>query len=92
MNFSGNRALGDKWQLEKEAARPRDRIGRYAFAAYVVLLLVFYVGDRFSGPPARWRRDRGDRRDLAHLYHRVTESGRDLDIRICFLCVSVPLW
>lgn len=29
----------------------RDRIGRYAFAAYVGLLLVLYVGDRFSGPP-----------------------------------------
>jgi LexA-binding, inner membrane-associated putative hydrolase len=31
--------------------RARDRIGRYAFAAYVGLLLLLYVGDRFSGPP-----------------------------------------
>ena len=31
--------------------RQRDRIGRYAFAAYVGLLLVLYIGDRFSGPP-----------------------------------------
>lgn len=37
--------------LYVRSARPRDRIGRYAFAAYVVLLLVLYVGDRFSGPP-----------------------------------------
>jgi hypothetical protein len=33
------------------ATRARDRIGRYAFAAYVGLLLVIYIGDRFSGPP-----------------------------------------
>ncbi len=32
--------------------RARDRIGRYAFAAYVVLLLAAYIGDRFSPPPA----------------------------------------
>lgn len=31
--------------------RARDRIGQYAFAAYVVLLLAFYIGDRFSPPP-----------------------------------------
>jgi membrane-bound metal-dependent hydrolase YbcI (DUF457 family) len=37
--------------LYVRTTRPRDRIGRYAFAAYVVLLLVLYVGDRFSGPP-----------------------------------------
>jgi hypothetical protein len=30
----------------------RDRIGQYAFLAYVALLLVFYIGDRFSSPPA----------------------------------------
>jgi membrane-bound metal-dependent hydrolase YbcI (DUF457 family) len=33
------------------ATRPRDRIGRYAFAAYVGLLLVLDVSDRFSPPP-----------------------------------------
>jgi len=33
------------------ATRARDRIGRWAFWAYVVLLLAFYVGDRFSAPP-----------------------------------------
>lgn len=32
--------------------RACDRIGRYAFPSYVVLLLLVYVGDRFSGPPA----------------------------------------
>jgi membrane-bound metal-dependent hydrolase YbcI (DUF457 family) len=31
--------------------RPRDRIGRYAFGAYVTFLLVAYVSDRFGGPP-----------------------------------------
>jgi len=29
----------------------RDRIGKYAFAAYVSLLLVLYIGDRFGGAP-----------------------------------------
>lgn len=29
----------------------RDRIGRWAFVAYVVLLLVTYIGDRFGRPP-----------------------------------------
>ena len=29
----------------------RDRIGRYAFGVYVLLLLILYVGDGFSGPP-----------------------------------------
>ena len=33
------------------ATHARDRTGRYAFVAYVALLLVLYVGDRFSGPP-----------------------------------------
>lgn len=33
------------------ATRARDRIGRYAFAGYVALLLLAYLGDRFSGPP-----------------------------------------
>jgi hypothetical protein len=37
--------------LYMNATRARDRIGRYAFASYVVLLLVLYIGDRFSGPP-----------------------------------------
>lgn len=32
--------------------RARDRIGRYAYVAFVGLLLVIYVGDRFSAPPA----------------------------------------
>ena len=31
--------------------RARDRIGQYAFVAYVALLLVLYVGDRFSSAP-----------------------------------------
>jgi uncharacterized membrane protein (GlpM family) len=34
------------------ATRAKDRIGRYALIAYVVLLMVFYIGDRFSTPPA----------------------------------------
>ena len=37
--------------LYSQATRPRDRIGRYAFVAYVVLLLALYVADRFSPPP-----------------------------------------
>lgn len=32
--------------------RARDRIGQYAFLAYVAWLLVLYIGDRFSAPPA----------------------------------------
>ena len=38
--------------LYARTTRPGDRIGRYAFAAYVILLMVLYVGDRFSSPPA----------------------------------------
>lgn len=34
-----------------QATRPLDRIGKYAFAAYVLLLLALYVSDRFSAPP-----------------------------------------
>ena len=34
------------------ATRAKDRIGRYAFIAYIVLLMVFYIGDRFSTPPS----------------------------------------
>ena len=37
--------------LYAQATRPRDRIGRYAFVAYVVLLLALYVADRFGAPP-----------------------------------------
>ena len=33
------------------ATRARDRIGRYVFSAYVALLLLLYIGDRFSPPP-----------------------------------------
>jgi membrane-bound metal-dependent hydrolase YbcI (DUF457 family) len=33
------------------STRARDGIGRYAFWAYVAVLLMLYVGDRFSGPP-----------------------------------------
>jgi membrane-bound metal-dependent hydrolase YbcI (DUF457 family) len=31
--------------------RASDRIGQYAFIAYIALLLVLYIGDRFSAPP-----------------------------------------
>jgi membrane-bound metal-dependent hydrolase YbcI (DUF457 family) len=31
--------------------RPRDWIGRFGFWAYVAVLLLLYVGDRFSAPP-----------------------------------------
>jgi LexA-binding, inner membrane-associated putative hydrolase len=34
------------------ATRARARIGRYAFAAFVLLLLASYIADRFSPPPA----------------------------------------
>jgi len=37
--------------LYVRTTKRRDRIGRYAFAAYVGSLLVLYIGDRFSGPP-----------------------------------------
>ena len=37
--------------LYARATQACDRIGRYAFAAYVTLLMVVYIGDRFSGPP-----------------------------------------
>jgi hypothetical protein len=33
------------------ATQPRDRIGRYAFIAYTVLLLMAYFLDRLGGPP-----------------------------------------
>jgi hypothetical protein len=37
--------------LYVDATRSRDRIGRYAFLAYAAVLLVLYIGDRFSPPP-----------------------------------------
>jgi hypothetical protein len=37
--------------LYVRSTRARDRVGHYAFAAYVGLLLVAYIGDRFSDPP-----------------------------------------
>jgi hypothetical protein len=38
--------------LYMHTTRSADRIGRYVFVAYVTLLLVLYIGDRFSAPPA----------------------------------------
>jgi membrane-bound metal-dependent hydrolase YbcI (DUF457 family) len=38
--------------LYMRVTRARDRIGRYALLAYVVLLLIAYVSDRFSDPPS----------------------------------------
>ena len=37
--------------LYVQTTRSRDRIGRYAFGAYVLLLLAAYISDRFSAPP-----------------------------------------
>jgi hypothetical protein len=37
--------------LYARTTRARDRIGRYGFWTYVVLLALLYFGDRFSGPP-----------------------------------------
>jgi membrane-bound metal-dependent hydrolase YbcI (DUF457 family) len=37
------------------ATRARDWIGRYVFWGYVVALMVFYVADRFGGPPESMR-------------------------------------
>ncbi len=37
--------------LYVQTTKRRDRIGRYAFIAYVGLLLLLYIGDRFSGSP-----------------------------------------
>ncbi len=37
--------------LYVQVTRARDRIGRYALIAYVGLLLLLYISDRFSGPP-----------------------------------------
>jgi membrane-bound metal-dependent hydrolase YbcI (DUF457 family) len=33
------------------STKPRDRWGRWGFRIYVVLLLVLFIGDRFSTPP-----------------------------------------
>jgi hypothetical protein len=41
---------GGVW-LYLRTTSARDRIGLYAFVAYVSLLLVLYIGDRFSGAP-----------------------------------------
>jgi hypothetical protein len=37
--------------LYVRSTQARDRIGKYAFLSYVALLLLLYIGDRFSGPP-----------------------------------------
>jgi uncharacterized membrane protein len=37
--------------LYVQTTRARDRIGRYALAAYVILLLLLWISDRFSSPP-----------------------------------------
>lgn len=37
--------------LYVRTTRAKDKIGRYAFLSYVVLLLVLYAGDRYSTPP-----------------------------------------
>jgi hypothetical protein len=45
--------------LYAHATRARDRIGQYALFGYVVLLLLTYVGDRFSGHRLRPARSHG---------------------------------
>lgn len=42
--------LAGVW-LYARATQARDRIGRYGFAAFVLVLLGLDIGDRFSGPP-----------------------------------------
>src|SRR5262249_55653355 len=37
--------------LYLRTTRAQDRIGKYALSAYVGLLLLLYISDRFSGPP-----------------------------------------
>jgi membrane-bound metal-dependent hydrolase YbcI (DUF457 family) len=37
--------------LYAQTTRARDRIGKYGLVAYVGLLLLLYISDRFSGPP-----------------------------------------
>jgi membrane-bound metal-dependent hydrolase YbcI (DUF457 family) len=41
---------GGVW-IYARATRTLDRVGRYAFLAYVAVLLFLYIGDRFSSPP-----------------------------------------
>lgn len=41
--------------IYRRATRARDRIGRSGFWAYVVFLLLAYVGDHFGGPPESMR-------------------------------------
>lgn len=41
--------------LYARATRARDRIGSYAFYLYAALLLVLFIGDRYSPPPASVR-------------------------------------
>ena len=38
--------------LYARTTRAQDRWGRWGFSTYVVLLLVLFIGDRFSAPPA----------------------------------------
>jgi hypothetical protein len=38
--------------LYASATRARDRIGKYAFLAYVLVLLLLFLSDRFGGQPA----------------------------------------
>jgi hypothetical protein len=38
--------------LYARATRAKDRIGRYAFFGYAMLLLFSYIADRFSSPPS----------------------------------------
>ena len=38
-------------ELCVDTTHARDRIGRYAFIAYIALPLVAYIEDRFGGPP-----------------------------------------
>src|SRR6266403_8855 len=37
--------------LYLQSTQARDRVGKYGWGVYVGLLLLLYVGDRFSGPP-----------------------------------------
>jgi membrane-bound metal-dependent hydrolase YbcI (DUF457 family) len=41
--------------LYARSTRARDRIGRWAFWAYVGVLVLLYIADRFSGPPESMR-------------------------------------
>ena len=38
--------------LYARLTRGRDGIGRFGFWTYVAILMLMYIGDRFSGPPA----------------------------------------